>query len=807
MNILFELRYALRVLMRSPVHTALAVLVVTLSVALAVVTLSLVYNVLYKQLPLPASERWVHLSSFDNERQLYWGGDSVDAYRYQIIKEQSTSFETLGVMRANAFSRLHDGASTTRIRSGVISPELFQAANMRAQLGRTLLPGDSNREDGMVVVISHDLWTSYFAQDPEVVGRSISLDEAPHTVVGVMPPGTHFAVDHQAWIPMPDRQLPQPTAEPGHITPVGVLKKSVSLENAQQDLANILNRVNAQFVGFYDPSLEVRAVPLHLRGSENGTAIYTALMALAAGILLLGCLNVGNLFVARTLERSQEFAIRKAVGSSKLRLFGHSLAESSLVSLLGALIGVPLAVLGLVGIGGVIESLEGVPPHWYLGLDTATIVIASGVVLGSWIVSAIFPLWRLGKVGNAAALVGGRKGGDTSGSFAATKLVVGVEVVASCFLLVVSGGLLLAINDLLRTDYGIETQNRFAVEMELSREYLEDSKRNGLLQLLEFEIEKNPDIDSVAFSTSLPNDIGPRTYRLFDRELSSGASYATQFVAGISPSFMDMLGVEIVQGRGFDLQDNLDAPKVAIVDARFAETMWPNGSALGKQVQITPEEDGPTFTIVGVASNVTPHVKYGTVSEDSILYFSAFQIAQGRLQVLATSTATRAETFEVIKNAVGDMDSSIAVYKPRSLDEHLATQTKDVEMMGRLFTAIGIVTLLLAGTGIYAVISRSVAQQTRDIGVRRAVGSSERKVLGMYLRQGLAYMIVGSVLGGGAAILVNAVLSDFFTGLAAYTPMVLLFVVITLALMVVAASVFPARKATLLEPGDALRYE
>ena len=806
-----DISFTFRVFKKRPLYSALCVIIVTLGVGIANVALTVAYNALVKPLPYPYQSQWTYLSLFDTREKLSWGGDAVDAYQFQYIRDNTDLFSTLGAISIYGFSRLNNGDDTLRITSAEITPNLFQAAGVQAHLGRVLVPDDSEPGSENAVAISYTLWQNAFGSDSNIIGRRVEINETGYTVIGVMAEETYFGVKHDLWLPQPARQLSGPFEEDRRITPVGILKPGVTLAEATSQLNKLRGQLNESYPELYGEALTLKPIPFRRLGSENDLPIYLAVFAITIIIVLLSGLNIGNLIIARTVERQQEFAVRSAMGASTLRMLKYFLLDSFYMCLAGALIGIAVGSVFLKLINNYLLSTtavnpyNGIPAHWHIGFDWVLVCISLLVIGFIWAVTSLVPYWRFRRLETNAILNGHSKGSSNPASLRFTRYVVGIEVIASCFLLVVSGALLMSIMAIANMDYGIREENRVIAEIDLPADYRESPDRSvNLIRNLVTVFNDRGDDKQVALSTGIPNAINGTNFSLSDRDVSVDKQLPVIRVAAISDYFFDLMQIPLLAGRGFNASDSASTLPTAIVDQRFAETMWPGESVLGKTVILDPLRNPKTITIVGVAANVVPRVAFANVSRESIVYLNLFQSKPENLIIVAASDTTLANTFTSLQNDVRSIDPTLAVHSPRTMSQHLLATSSGMLVLGNFFIVIGIATFALAIIGIFAIVARSVAQQTKDIGVRKALGSSDLKVLAIYCRQGFVYLLCGAIVGGIPAVAVNNVLSSFFDNLMATTPWILLCVCLALGLLIIVACIVPAQKAVAMEPGEAL---
>ena len=811
MKIGLDISYTFRAFKKHPLHSALCIVIVALGVGIANVALTVAYNALVKPLPYPNQSQWIYLSLFDTREKLGSGGDAIDTYQFQFLRDNTDLFKTLGAINIYGFSRLNNGDNTLRITTGEITPDLFQAAGMKAQLGRTLLPGDSEAGKEFVTAISYTLWQNVFGGDANIIGRTVQVNENNYTIIGVMKEGSYFGVKHDLWFPQPAHRLASPFEENRRITPVGILKPDISIEEANRQLNQLRARLAKSYPELYDSALTLKTIEFRRLGSENDLPLYLAVLAITVIIVLLSGLNIGNLIIARTVERQQEFAVRSAMGASSLRMLKYFLLDSFYMCVLGTLIGIAVGSIFLNLIDNYMNSATaanpygGLPAHWHIGFDGVLVSVSLLVIGFIWAVTSLVPYWRFRRLETNAILNGHSKGTSNPSSLRFTRYVVGLEVIASCFLLVVSGALLMSIRAIADMDYGIREESRAIVEIDIPASYREtQEQRTDLFRNLEVVLNERGSSNQAALTTGLPNYINGTNFSLTDRDVSVNQQLPLVRVAAISSNFLEFMQIPLLAGRAFDSSDEPSSLPTAIVDKQFADTMWPDQSALGKTIVINPVRNPKTVTIIGVAANVVPRVTFASVSRESIVYLNLYQTNPDSLMIVANSDATLASTFSSLQNAVRSIDPTLAVYSPRTMSQHLIASSSGMLILGDFFIAIGIATLVLAVIGIFAIVARSVAQQTKDIGVRKALGSSDLKVLSLYCKQGFVYLLSGAIIGGIPAVAVNNLLSSFFDNLMTMTPWIMIFVCVVLGILIIFACIVPAKKAIAMEPGDAL---
>ncbi len=812
MRLLQDLHFSTRVLRKSPGHTATCIGLVVLSICVGMIALTLVYNLFFKPLNFVDADRWVSLAHISQPGAVADQADGVNSFHYHYINENNSVFENLGALRTFSISRMHFGETATRISSAEITPHIFAATGIDALLGRTLWASDAD-SDQPIAVISYSLWKNIFASDPTVVGKVVELDETPVTIVGVMPEHTAFGIEHDVWIAFDDWIADRPDAgNVRGVTPVGKLKPGISLAVAQQQLTELTRAMQQKYPDFFTNTENLRVIPFKQFLMSNSAPIYYSIAIFSALIVILGAINIANLLVSRTIERMQEFAIRNCVGSSMMDTYRQTLVESMVICLSAFIIAIPATVLGMSGVNSYLSSLSGnqgwsPPEHWYLSLDWASLSIASLVLLTIWLICGIGPALRLRKL-NINELVNSNKGSDRQTSFRSTKILVGTQIVAAFFILIVSGSLFVSIIRVVNADYGIATENRFTVDLEFPTEYWFRSQDRILaVQNIESLLNANPSIEQAVALVGLPQNTWRTAYTTDNRPLENINSLPKLQVAGYTPEAFEIMGIDIVQGRTFERGEAQDEFIPVVIDQQLAQLHWPEESPLGKQVTIQLfRQPNVQLTVVGVSTNVLAGLRQSSISDSSTIYIPIEKQFPNMAEIVVHSkqASSNAALFALVRDAVAKTDSRIAVYQPRTMQEHLLGPTSSLRMIANIFIGFAIIAVVLAIVGVFAVISRSVFQQAKHIGIRRAVGSSKARILAHYSQQGALFLVFGALIGGSTAVGLNLTLADAFNELPNATPYVALFVFIGLGLLTAFASLVPTLKVLKAEPGEML---
>ena len=813
MTLWFELKYALRLIARKPGHSALCVLVVAMSLGLSLVVFSLIYNTSYKQLDFADSDRWVYATHLELDSGFVNFADSIDPFAFQEIANRVSSFDEFGAMVGFAQSRFNAENRTTIFNTIQLSPNLLNAIGVTPVLGRSFIESDEISGAENVVLLSNSVWRNYYAADENIIGTQTRLDETPFTIIGVLPDVVPFPIDFDLMVPFRLRNLPEPSTMFRDLTPIGILAEGVSIDAANIEIAAVMAELREDYSDHFRSSEGIILRPLNTLFMETAAILFMAMAITALVILFLACLNIANLLLSRGMERDQEFAIRNAVGSSRGVLVRQSLLESLVICLLGTLSGLVVAFVGLNSVNDMFQIVgeqipTGLPLHWDFRLDFAVVLSSILFTAGIWIFSGFMPAWMSSKPNIDEILKGGTKGTIDRKKFRFSKALVGFEILSSCFLLVLCGVLVLSIQDLLQTDYGFTTENRMVSDIEFPRiGYGDATSYLSFYEELQRQVESESAIKQMAVASSLPFNSGQTSYAIDSSLPDESDDYPLQYLVSVTDNFFEAVEVEILEGRNFDGSDNAESAPVLIVDETFANNTWPEKSPLGKTIQLNPEQNGELHTVIGVSSHTKQVFEIFGLTLTTAFYVPFSQQPDPNASLIVNTELAENQYLQIMEDAVSTVDATVALYNSRSFDDHMASTTAGLDLIASVFLWVALLTLVLAGTGIFAIISRSVVQRVREAGIRRALGSTDIQVVRMYLRQGFIYLAIGVFFGGGLALLASSAMSTVISQLMTYIPLVFTAVVLGMAILIGLASWLPSRRAVAMEPGEALHHE
>jgi putative ABC transport system permease protein len=806
MNLWFDLKYAWRLFTKSRGHSLLCAGVVALSVGLAVWAFWLGYVQLWKPLPFPDSDRWYSVQlaadSAATARPL------VDAYTWQEVLKSSPSAEYLGAFVSRR-SVLGEGQASTSLRGAAMTPRLFAATKVAPQLGRVFTDSDGQPGAAAVAILSHETWRNYFAADPNVIGRTARIDAAPVQIVGVMPKDFFSFDDFELWLPLHMTQLARPVDSTVMLSPIVLVQDGQSADSVVKEMQTVVARVNADHPELFKPTRHVQLIPAMRMFNHGSTPIVAVIGFMAAAVLLLGCVNISMVFLARLLERSRELALRTALGSSRPRLLRQCLLETGFIVALGLVAGFGLAALGVRWARSIGDLMARVMASGgdggMLTLRPIDFLVATVAAVTVWLLSTLIPAWRVSRRDAATVLASSGKGAAAQGSSKSVAMLVGLQVVISCLVLVLCGNLVVSISRELGKPTGIDSERVVltTAATEFGPRHAEPEQRLRYWDELSAAIRSRVPGAEVAYVTASPTRPVRVSATIESQQGTQKEGTLTLPLSVVSENYFGLLGLKRRMGRGFDITDNGNSLDVAVVDEQMAARYWPDGDVLGKRVRLNTE-NGRWLTIVGVVSGVTGRPYRN--EEIGVLYRPLRQAVPAQFQLLVKLPNAATDSRPALRAAAFAVDRDLPLHNLQTLDDYVRALNISWTAIVPVVIVIALITALLAASGLFGLISRAVAQRTQEVGIRRALGATTWRATSMFRRQGVLYLSV-SLVGAALGVMVTTLMSSVFPNILEKVIPVTLGVFFLMAAVVFTASYLPTRRAVALEPGDALRYE
>lgn len=803
-SLLTDVRYGLRMLIRTPGLSIVAVLTIALGVGLTTHTFSIVYGAVLRGADFDRGTILVNLSEDvpSQDRR----GSGIPILDLIDWREQQTAFRGLGAFTMGTINLADDDSRPERFEGAFVSASLFAQVDGVPILGRVFNPEDDAGTGEQVVIIGHSVWQGRYGADPNIIGKSIRANAEAATVVGVMPQGFHFPLNEDVWLPL-NIDLLQAERGANRAFVAGRLREGVSLEQADVQMQQIARRLAEAYpetnegVGVWVQSYTDRFM-----GGPILNVLWVMLGAVF-GVLLIACFNVANLLLARSLVRSKEVAVRSALGADRGRLMRQLLIEAGVLVALGGAVGVVIAYYGIATFNAAVADVQ--KPYWMVfRLDGAAVLFTIGITAVASLVAGTLPAVRASG-GQVHEILKDESRGSSSlrmGRFS-TALVIG-EIALSSALLVAAGMMVKSVINLNTVDMGFEGEHVFTARLGLfESDYPDDEARVRFYDRLVEDLNAEPGVEAAGLTTNLPARGGGRVPVALD-----GVAYADvtdQALSSrnnITPGYFDALSVAVVEGRGFGPQDRAGAMPTVIVNESFARRHFEVETPIGRRFRTGEEQ--PWMTIVGLVPDIfiTSQGPGGAEVPPDQFFVPIAQ--QQNLRFVSITVKTRGEPGAFATDArevVARIDPDLPLYWVFTMEESLETATFVYTIFGSLFTTFGLAALFLAAVGLYGVMAFSVSRRTQEMGVRMAMGAGAGDVMRLILGKGMKQLAIGGVVGllmGAAMVRPLAVV---FFDVDPSDPTVYAAIVVTLGLAGLVACLVPARRATRIELVDALR--
>jgi putative ABC transport system permease protein len=802
-TLLKDVSYGIRNLIKRPGFFAVAVVTLALGIGANSAIFNTVNAVLLRPLAFPESENIVLLEGVNPPQGITQSNMSVpDMVDWQ---NQSQSFEQIAGFSSGGVL-LTSNDETDRIRASSVSGDFFALMRTSASLGRALQPGDAQKGNDDVAVLSYGLWQKRFGGDTNIVGSKVMISGKSTAIVGVMPNGFDFPQQSEIWVPMALDAAAE-RRDNRYVNVIARLKPGVTAEQAQADLHTINQRLAQAYVET-NTGWSVRVTNLRERLVSGMRTSLLVLLGAVAIVLLIACANVANLLLARASARQKEIAVRTALGASRWRIIRQLLTESVLLSIIGGIFGFGLSVWLtrlLVAI-----SPANTPRFDEIGIDSRVFLFTLGITVLTGLVFGVAPALQTSRLDlNENLKESGRRGGGGERHNRLGSLLIVSEVALSFMLLVGAGLLVKSFMRLRDVSPGFNHNNVLTMRMGLMPgKYKQGEPRAQVFKQAVEKIKSVPGVESVGGVLSMPLggdtlSVG-RSYiregRPFTPEESANSAYLV-----ITPDYFRALQIPLAAGRTFTDHDNDNAPKVVIVNQSMARQLWPGESPVGKRISIWRDEKFPR-EIVGVVGDTKASLDTEAGSQ---MYVPYAQDANWGSLTLAIRTANNdpASLAPAVRNEIRSLDKTLPVYNVKTMDEVLAASVADRRTSMLLFSTFAVVAMLLSMIGIYGVTAYYVTQRTHEIGIRMALGAQLRDVMKLVLKRGLTLALIGVVAGVAGALALTRLLSTLLFGVTAVDAATFATVSLGLIAVAIVACYIPARRATKVDPLVALRYE
>jgi len=820
-----DLKFALGQLRKSPGFTAIVVITMALGIGGTTAIFSVVDASLLRPLPYPQSARLVSIQA---------DLPGIDAHDAGMSEPEWQDLQGSGIfdyVSPTWFdeNNLTGSAQPARVRLLLVAPNYFELLSVKPQVGRGFDPHDHSPGIIPEIVISDSLWKRSFGGDPHILDKTVRMDTDLYRIIGVMPAGfdspgrTAEERNVEIWAatsfygpPLPDHPLRNRRNLP---TAIARLKPGLTIAAAQSRLDTLAASLQKQFSGDYPDGWRVGLLPLKERVVGNTRQPLLLLLAAVGLVLLIGCVNVANLLLARASARAREMAIRRALGASQTRLMRQLLTESLILSLFGGCAGVAILLLAqgflLQFVPESFPRLNEISINWSVLTFALLMSILSGVIFG------VAPALHAARLDLSHALNQEGRGSTSSGERARTRrTLVVIEFALSLVLMIAAGLLVHSFWDLLNVRLGFNPQSVVSIRTRLPYpndtsidKYATAAQEAPFIGELLRRFRLLPGVEEAALGdpASIPLDQSQRDLNIlegrffleFEGKQQSGATSMVER-SRVTPGYFHLLGLSLLRGRLFNESESNSAPQVAIVNEAFARTYWPNEDAIGKRFKST-RANSPWITIVGIIANArTQSVAQSDMPQ---IYLNLYQAPAKHLAIFLRGRLNQAAIPDQVRHQVQAVDPTLPVFGAQTLTQTLSDSLSQQRFSMQMIALFAFTALLLAAIGIYGVIAYMVTERTHEIGIRFALGAQRQDILQIVIGQGLRLVLVGAGVGLICAIIVGQIMANLLYGVRPTDPLTFLIVALLFVAVALLGCYFPARRAMNVDPIVALRYE
>ncbi|HXT15716.1 MAG TPA: ABC transporter permease [Gemmatimonadaceae bacterium] len=809
-----DIRVAARSLARVPGFVIVVALTLSLGIGLNSAIFSIVDAYLFRPIPVPNGNALVLLGQTDAALP---APHEMSYLNYLDYRADTSIFSALSAYSTNTMN-LAGGRGAERIWTEETTANFFAMLGVKPLLGRVFRADEDQGELAHpVIVLTYDFWQAHFGGDTQVIGDTVRLNNHPITIIGVTPPDFHgvdpllrvdgFTPINQTW-PVYGASMHDRAASSFDI--IGTLRSGVSLETARRAVSAKAKTLEREYPDVNRNVGIVLERETHTRPnftvSANVPAIAAAFMTLVMLVLAVACANVSGLLLARATAHYKEHAVRAALGASQWRLARRVLIECVMLALIGGAGAVALASIAVRALVGVRVAAD-VPIHWTVALDAHVLAFTMLVVLATGVAASIAPVFSLRRSNLADVLKSGARGTDGHGHQRLRAVLV-IAQIAVCVAIVVCAALFArSTANASRINVGYRTDHVLLATVSLAPSGYDSLRGKQFEAEALRRVAQLPGVRSAALARYTPfgynNDIE------YVKPETSGAKIPENGIGCfnniVSPEYFATMSLPILEGRGFTAHDDEGAPKVAVVTKRFAARVWPGASAVGKRFRF--RKDGPLLEVVGVSGDV----QYFSVGEaPKPFFFRPYaQWYRPQFTLNVHTNVDPSSLTSAVRATLATLDPELPVFDVRSFDDHISNGRALLgTRLGAVFAAVfGALALSLAAVGLYGLMSYAVAQRTREIGIRVALGARTSGVVRLVMRQGLAISVIGVTIGTAMTLVLTGFLSKLLYGVAPRDPVIFVSVALTLAVVSAIAGVIPARRATRVDPLTALRSD
>jgi len=831
MSLGIDIKYAARLLVKKPAFTATTVFIIAIGLGLTLYAYSLLSSLIFKPLTLGTNQELVAIEGPYDYSHAY--RESVDPFHLNQAVQEVDAIDDITFYGSGTalLSAIDAKTGTKKFNATFAKWNFFDVAGKQPIMGRNFTEADNFEGAEKIIMLSYEVWQSYFKGDKNIVDSMVNVDSEPMRVIGVMPENFAFPSHAQTWLLMPPNQI-NPT-EPSRSSAYGIarLKESISIEKLNQELSHYNKKLVAELPEEFiwrlrngDNHLQATAYKKANSDVREYYSIFISLMVVVFLILLLACINVGNLLLTRVNERYKEIAIRVALGVPRQRLIFQMLWESIFFCVIGAFIAFVLASWGIELTNAAFTRMFAVqqnqPFWWKLAIDGDALLVLLGAIIFMILITGLIPAWRALSGDFNSVLRDGTRGAMGKKASQTNKILVISEILLSCIVLVIATILLTTSYFADKADYGVDTDKRITARLELPLEYYnvrrdtefeaaDHKKRNDFYYQLKSKLEDLPNIEAVAYMSQLPGtgegtshfEIEGMAAEVYNENPSSNNEV-------IGRDSWRAVGMHIIQGRDFDDRDAVPDANSMIVNESIAFDLFPDGQAVGHRVRrVSSRGEGDWQNIVGVVSDSY----HGSAMDTSSAQYNSYHLmdagSRQSINIAIHFKGNELQAKQTLFDTINATDANVAAYHIQSYQQLIQQPMMLVTTVSKIFLFCGVMAVLLAASGIYAVSANSITQKTQEIGVRRALGATDANIMKLFLSQAGIQLIIG--LGIGIALslwVINILETTMIINSISYLIGLIAMPMLIIA-MVLLATFIPTKKVVEMEPSDALHHD
>lgn len=805
-----DLLHSIRSLLRHPAFTAVAVITLTLAIGVNTTIFSVVNAVLLKALPFRSPEQLVSVHTAPTVGD---GLPGIAAYQYLTWKDRSTNFEDLAAFTDNTFN-LTGAGEPERLSCAQVTANLFTMLGVQPVRGRFFLAEEDKPGATNVAMVSEAFWQRRFGRDESILQKTLTLDNKPYTIVGVMPNNFRFPGEFEVWLPLALDPVKEFKGDWFQLVDVaGRLKPNATLAGAQSELTLVARQASEQNGGKEPlPLAPVEIAPLHQQLVSGIRVTVLVLWGAVALVMLLACVNVASLMISRTLARQREMAVRAAVGARRWQLIRQLLTESVLVGVTGGVLGLLIAVWGTRAVASLVPAgfttsvydLNNIRLDWTVFAFTLGLSVVTGIVFG------LAPALTASRPDLIGVLRSSRAQGLMSFGLRSFRGWLVISELALAVVLLLAAGLLVrSFNKLVNVDLGFNRENVLTARISLPRSvYAKPAQVQAFYDDLMQRVKSLPGVESAGTINHTPftgfgliANFGIEGHSQLDKKKELPVGIGT-----VSPEYFQTMKIPLLSGRYYDARDGAEGQKVVIVNEAFAKHFFAGSEPVGKRLGFGCEEsEGLCRTVVGVVGNIRQESITDEVAPE--IYVAFAQMRVNGMTLMVRTNSDPLALARSVRNEVLAIDKNQPIYDVKTLAQRVNDAVAVSRSLMVLFAAFALLALVLAAVGIYGIVSYSVTQRTHEIGIRMALGARAANVLSLIMKNGLMLVLMGIVIGVSSAFGLTRFLTTLLFGIEPTDSATFLVVSSVFFVIAIVAALIPALRATRVDPVVALRSE